>query len=306
MSTKKLFSRIGFGYVIFFLVSIIAQTVILYGIKVAPGHWFANGFDMKLVMLMSQVAMYGIAFPILYLWMRRLPSWKMEKKEKLSAGHLILLIMFCFGVTYIGNIIGQVLMYIVGLFTKTAIRNPVDTMIGDLSPLTLFVYVVLVAPLMEELVFRKLLIDRIIPYGQLPAMLVSGIAFGLFHGNFYQFFYACSIGMVFAYIYTRTGTIWYSVIMHAIINFTGGVLASLLLSKIEAGSYLAIAGTVLLGFMVVITIVTSIVLFGVYVAKVKFFPGWKEESGGSLVKKILLAPGVWVYLAMCVMMFLRV
>lgn len=303
MSTKKLFSRIGFGYVIFFLVSIIAQSVILIGMEAVSGRWFSEGFNMETVMLMSQVAMYGIALPILSLWMRRLPSWGKEKKDRLSAGHLLLLMIFCFGVTYIGNIIGQILMYLVELVTKTPVSNPVDAMVGDLSPRSLFIFVVIIAPLMEELVFRKLLIDRIISYGQLPAMLVSGIAFGLFHGNFYQFFYACSIGMVFAYIYTRTGTIWYSVFLHAVINFTGGFLASLLLTEIEAGSYLATAGTVALGFLMVITIITSIVLFFVYVTKVKFFPGWKEEQGGALVKKIFLAPGVWAYLVICMVMF---
>ena len=44
--------------------------------------------------------------------------------------------------------------------------------------------------------FRKLLIDRIVPFGQRVAVVVSGLAFGLFHGNFYQFFYAFSLGAV--------------------------------------------------------------------------------------------------------------
>ena len=56
-------------------------------------------------------------------------------------------------------------------------------------------------------------------------MILSGVLFGLSHGNFYQFFYAFGLGVVFAYVYINTGKLRYTIIFHAIINFLGSIVA---------------------------------------------------------------------------------
>ena len=83
----------------------------------------------------------------------------------------------------------------------------------------------LLAPFLEELIFRKQIIDRLGKYGEKTAIFFSGITFGLFHMNLFQFFYAFGLGVIFAYVYTRTRMLRYSVIMHMIINFMGAVIA---------------------------------------------------------------------------------
>ena len=109
---------------------------------------------------------------------------------------------------------------------------------------TVVAFVVL-APVFEELVFRKVIVDRVLPFGEWPAILFSGITFGLFHGNLTQFFYAALLGMVLAYVYIRTGNVLYTIGIHACINFLGGVLPLL----VPAASYfvllVALAGIVL-------------------------------------------------------------
>ena len=64
---------------------------------------------------------------------------------------------------------------------------------------------VLCAPVAEELIFRKLLIDRLTQYGEGVAVLFSGLMFGLFHGNLNQFVYAFVLGLCFGFIYVKTG-----------------------------------------------------------------------------------------------------
>ena len=70
----------------------------------------------------------------------------------------------------------------------------------------------------EELLFRKFLIDRTIRHGEFISCAMSGIMFGLWHGNFQQFFFAFFIGVLFAFVYIRTGNIIYTMIMHASMN----------------------------------------------------------------------------------------
>ena len=101
------------------------------------------------------------------------------------------------------------------------------------------------APVFEELVFRKVMVDRVLPYGEWPAILFSGITFGLFHGNLTQFFYAALLGMVLAYVYIRTGNILYSIGLHACVNFLGGVLPMLFPAITGFISIVALVGFVL-------------------------------------------------------------
>ena len=102
----------------------------------------------------------------------------------------------------------------------------------DDNPIKILVIVIL-APILEELVFRKLLIDRCVVYGEKWAVIFSGVCFGLFHGNLFQFFYAFFLGCIFAYIYIRSGKMRYTAILHMLINFIGSVVAPWFISTID-------------------------------------------------------------------------
>ena len=83
----------------------------------------------------------------------------------------------------------------------------------------------LIGPIFEEIIFRKILIDRTIKYGPLASILVSAIIFGLIHGNLNQFCYTVLVGGFFAYVYIKTGQIKYSIGLHIILNMLGSVLS---------------------------------------------------------------------------------
>ena len=93
--------------------------------------------------------------------------------------------------------------------------------------------VVLIGPILEEYLCRKVLLDRINQYGQGISVLVSGLIFGLIHGNFYQFFYAFGLGAIFAYIYVKTGKWKYPVVFHILINFMGSVVPLFFIRRLE-------------------------------------------------------------------------
>ena len=69
------------------------------------------------------------------------------------------------------------------------------------------------------------MIDRLSRFGDVVAILVSSVAFGLFHGNFYQFFYSTMLGIILGFVYTKTGKWLYTAILHMVINFFGSVVA---------------------------------------------------------------------------------
>jgi membrane protease YdiL (CAAX protease family) len=81
--------------------------------------------------------------------------------------------------------------------------------------------VVVVAPVVEELVFRGFLLEAFRGRGRRSAVLVSGVAFSLAHLQLAQFRYYLVMGVAFALVYWRRGLIG-SVSAHA--GFNGALV----------------------------------------------------------------------------------
>lgn len=181
--------------------------------------------------LAHYIPMYLVAFP-LYLLISKPLETAQPEKQKMSIFQLIKAFFVCEFIGISGNLIGMIvnviLSYIVG--TNTSSNFIVGGVFGESSLLFMFL-AVCCAPVVEEFLFRKILIDRIRKYGNTAAILLSGIMFGLFHGNFTQAFYAAMLGMLFAFIYVRTGKIQYTIALHMSVNFWGTALPYLTLKN---------------------------------------------------------------------------
>ena len=75
-------------------------------------------------------------------------------------------------------------------------------------------------PLVEEVVCRGLVYRRLRDYvGVWPAVLVSGLMFGIYHGNVVQGIYASVLGILMALLVEITGSLWASILFHVGANF---------------------------------------------------------------------------------------
>lgn len=78
---------------------------------------------------------------------------------------------------------------------------------------------VIMAPLIEEIIFRGIIYRRIKRVsGSGIAMILSALFFGVFHMNVVQGIYAFIVGLILAYVCEKYKTIWASIIMHAVAN----------------------------------------------------------------------------------------
>lgn len=83
-----------------------------------------------------------------------------------------------------------------------------------------------VSPLVEEIVFRGLIYNRLRKIFRIPlAILVSAIFFGAFHGNLVQGVYGGCMGALMAYLYERTGRFFVPILFHAVANLSVYVTA---------------------------------------------------------------------------------
>ncbi|MCC7553624.1 MAG: CPBP family intramembrane metalloprotease [Methanobacteriaceae archaeon] len=156
------------------------------------------------------------------------------EKRRLSLLQFIGCIIVAFSLSYIGNIIGVAITSLIGNFLSSPIVNPVSEMVGSVDIWTTFLVIVILAPIFEELFFRKFLIDRTIKYGGWASVVISATLFAFFHGNLNQFFYTFLLGAFFAYVYVKTGNIKYTIALHGLINFSGSIVSMFLISLLES------------------------------------------------------------------------
>lgn len=82
----------------------------------------------------------------------------------------------------------------------------------------LVLYGSILAPIFEEIVFRGWCINLLKRYGKSIAIIISAIAFGLYHANIYQAIPAFIIGILFGYLTIKYESLWPSIVLHIINN----------------------------------------------------------------------------------------
>lgn len=182
---------------------------------------------------------------------------KIHEYKKMNFGMFLMMLFSTYGVLGIGMLVGNIVTLIINLpfGILVGIKQALSTIsilipqyglassnpIGDImtmndsigySLLGALVLGILV-PILEELMFRKFLIDHLCKYGVSAAILLSGLVFGLYHGNFSQFFYAFGLGIVFGAIYAHTGKLIYTILLHMAVNLYSSGLMSVTYSLIN-------------------------------------------------------------------------
>lgn len=124
-----------------------------------------------------------------------------------------------------------------------------DLLLKNSNPVTQFLYIAVITPLLEETLFRGLIytrLRRVLPAG--AAIILSAVIFGAAHGNIEQFLYASTLGLFIAAVFEKYDSLWASFAVHFAFN-AGSYLMMympedgifpLLLFLISAGVFLII------------------------------------------------------------------
>lgn len=243
--------------------------------------------------------MYCAAFPLtmrLFCFIPKVQPSRPGRMLPLSALAVLFCISYCLMIA--GNLLGNGLMQAVSYDTP----NVVNELVGTANPLLLLFTTVIAAPVCEELLLRKLLIDRCICLGERTAIFLSAFAFGLMHGNLFQFFYAFFLGGLFAYIYVRTRDVRNTICLHVAVNMTGGLIPALLL-KLPAGAA-AVYGQSLFGLVSLFFFLFG--LAGFFLNRKHIHLEGQEFARPfhwDWLRTVFLTPGMLLFLAMCTLLF---
>lgn len=84
-----------------------------------------------------------------------------------------------------------------------------------------FIGLGIVIPVMEELMYRGMLLRRMretLPMGM--ALVFTAVFFGISHGNLVQFLFAASLGALLGYFYEKVRSVHVPILLHVVINLT--------------------------------------------------------------------------------------
>ena len=239
-SHKKIFSKLCFSLLAYCLTIEIVATIVSIALKsYAPS--ILNNYNASLII--SLIIQYAIAFPFFYLLLKKIPDTVQIEKRKLKFREFAkYALIVCFAM-YVGTTISNVLINAIQNLVGEAPENTVNTLLNNTTAIVSIALVGVVGPIFEEIIFRKLLIKKLLPYGDLVAIIFPSLLFALFHENLYQLFYAFLIGASLSYVYIKSGKIIYTMILHIFINLFFGVIPSMVLSSFDYQAYFEMLNT---------------------------------------------------------------
>ncbi|MDQ3723638.1 MAG: CPBP family intramembrane metalloprotease [Actinomycetota bacterium] len=88
------------------------------------------------------------------------------------------------------------------------------------------VVLVVISPVLEELMFRGLGFKLLERFGHATAIVLTGLAFGIFHGQLQQLPALAAFGVAVGYLRSRTHSVYPGIATHALLNLVGVVLAA--------------------------------------------------------------------------------
>jgi len=312
LTPKQTYSRFGISYVIGYVVYVSLVYIISLIISAISPELIQNG---TVSLLISFSVLYIVGYPLMYRLVKDIPRTEIPKK-KLKFGSFLACACIAYTLMYLSNILALFLNAKIGSITGKGGTNPIFNVIDNMNPVMQVIVVVICAPIFEELIFRKLLLDRISKYGEVTAMLISGMMFGLFHGNLVQTTYATVLGCFLAFIYLRTGRVIYTILLHFVVNGTSTFVSLFFAKGLDLGEMMeylnngdmsgymdfvnrnaeAFAVLGLVGFVAIILIITGIILMIVLRKKFVFEHREEELEPGKRFSTAILNKGMIIYI----------
>lgn len=278
---RRWFGRIALTLLVTFVVSQLLSYLVVQGWVALTGQ-----INYTLLIVFNDLCVYVPALILIPLLLRPIPQLPPLPSMPLSGQEKFLAIFFSLGSGYLFSFLTMGLIYVLESLTGLTSGNAVSNLESSLPPLVSFLAFAIVAPVAEEVIFRRLLLDRVRILGDQAAILIVGVAFALFHGNLNQTLYAFVLGAVFAAIVLMTNRLRYTIAIHMLIN---GI------SVLSTFADTSVLDT-LLAYVILFSIFFSVVLFLVRRKHYTLEPGPLPFSGQEKARACFTSPWVWILL----------
>ena len=235
---------------------------------------------------------------ILWLWKRK-DFWKNEifaKERKMTVGTFFKLLTVFLSAQLFAQLFSialEWLLNLVGLSATAALEAAAITSTG----FSMFLYITILGPISEELLFRGFLLRMLKPWGKQTAILVSALVFGLFHGNIIQIPFAFLVGLVLGYV-----TVEYSILWAMVLHIFNNLVMSDLFGRLAQVIPEAASSALLYGVLLACTAVAAVLVIRNRDRVKKFFTANPCDRKAML--GMVTSPGILIFSTLMLLMSL--
>ncbi len=155
---------------------------------------------------------------LLYLKLSRTSAQSVVPVRKVNFSLLYKIVLAGLAMSLLSNFVTDILLNNLSLF---GYENHLDMTYTTNTPLENVIYflrVALLPALVEEFMFRGIILHKLRAFGDGFAVLLSSLMFGLIHGNLVQIPFAFIVGLALGFAVVKTGSIIPSIIIHFLVN----------------------------------------------------------------------------------------
>ena len=264
---RKVFSHIGFSLFFYDVAVLLLQSALvflvmwgfaLFGYDNSAAEKFVSSNEF--IWTSSIICQFFLGSLVCFILLSlKKPLVKFSgEKRRFTFKQTVLMGIVCIAVMQFGSMISTFLSEWVRNLRGAPLENSLSSLVYESNVFVVILVCVIIGPILEELIYRKCVIDRLRPFGEWFAVICSALIFGLAHGNFLQLFYSVGIGIIFGIIYLKTNNIGICIGYHIFINFLGGVVP-VLLSRIDTETEAALlspANIALLAYIFLLLLIT--------------------------------------------------
>ncbi len=222
---QKTSNRVGFTL----LMTIVAEFILGFGIgllrisinyNTVKGNFIYHSF-------LAIITLLALFLPFIILTLITDPKSQNNPLpfKKNSFSKILTAVVICMGFTYIAQIIASILQTVTTLSPPDIPHNS-----ATINIIAEIFSVAIVPGIVEEIVFRGIILGMFRKFGDRFAIFISALLFGTLHMNLVQFVFAFILGLVFGYVVVKLNSLLPSMIAHTLNNLLSTFLSLHLLS----------------------------------------------------------------------------
>lgn len=225
-SIRKMDTKKKFLIALRVVLALVVWFVVYKGINYLVQPWLTERLgELVSKLICSTVVPCGIALPVAYLTMLGMKTG-LSNAPLMKPGlkNMATILIIQSGLSVWAMLPMNILVKVLGI--KTPAVTPEEILA---QPLFYCFLLLVFAPVMEEFMFRKIFLDRLMVLGNKPAILLSAILFAVPHlisQGPAQVFYTFVLGLSFAFVTVRTRKLWPAIVLHSFSNMYCGILVA--------------------------------------------------------------------------------
>ena len=190
--------------------------------------------SIEVTYLLNAFSLYVVAFLLVKLLLRKVENVEQKPKVKLTFKKFMWYLFVAYGIGIFCATFTNEIIALISKLCNKEFSDRVEEIMSNSTPIPLILFVAIIGPIFEELIFRGLLLKKLRVYGDKTAIIYTSIAFGLFHTNISQILFAAVIGVVLSYVVCKTNNIKYSIMIHIIINMLSSIATIISTAGLDA------------------------------------------------------------------------